>query len=508
MAQTLRVDDYVPSSNRRIGFNIEKVAHAFTSLGYSFEQAVADLLDNSIDAGASNVLIRLQTCSDGRVRLIIADDGDGMNRKTLIEAMRMGSGTGKDPNELGKFGMGLKLASLSQTNSLTVASRCNGYAGALRWTEDGLANNCRCDVFSASDSRKMISMPLGRLSLARQGTVVIWANLDKMSGNGQEIVTKVEKLKNRLMKHIGLHFHRFLSRKGRKRLQVWIDIQEEGADETGITREVKPLNPFGYKQPGKKGFPCTFNLSLEGAGKCKLEAHIWPPNSEMPEYRLPGGANSRQGFYFYRNDRLIQAGGWNGMRETDPHRSLARVAIDLPASMDSCLSLDVKKVSLQLPPEFNTALGKCQTAKGVTFPKYITTAELVYRKKAQLSPKDMPLVMGKGTPKSLRKLSGQLFGKDAKHLRSIAFEWVYDLHDDIFFLPDRDDDVIQLNASYRTQVLNGLRGSATDAAMVKTLLFLLSQDVLRRERDSKKQTLWLAQCNILLVNAVKAMRIE
>src|SRR5208282_1396565 len=107
--------------------------------------------------------------------------------------------------------------------------------------------------------------------------------------------------------------------------------------------EVPPLNPFAYHAPGNPDYPKTFRTKIAQASTLSLEAHIWPPNSELPQYKLGNKAAARQGFYFYRNGRLIQSGGWNGLvqHDSEPHGSLARTRIDLPPELDGTFGLNV-----------------------------------------------------------------------------------------------------------------------------------------------------------------------
>jgi hypothetical protein len=122
-------------------------------------------------------------------------------------------------------------------------------------------------------------------------------------------------------------------------------------------------------------------MRLAGVGEIPLEGHIWPPNSDQPEYRLGNRAAARQGFYFYRNHRLIQAGGWNGLVQNDaePHGSLARVRVDLPPSFDDSFSLNVQKSSVIVPPGFVEAAFDASDCDGVSFDAYRQTAQRVYR---------------------------------------------------------------------------------------------------------------------------------
>src|SRR5262249_6769998 len=149
----------------------------------------------------------------------------------------------------------------------------------------------------------------------------------------------LRQLQRRLQLHLGMTFHRFLEGTAitGQRLRILIDLQHDGAHEQPHRIEIVPLNPFAYPRTAHPDFPQKFCLPLGERRTVEAEACIWPANSNDECYKLGNKAASRQGFYFYRNDRLIQAGGWNGLVQSDsePHSSLARVRIDLPESLDA-----------------------------------------------------------------------------------------------------------------------------------------------------------------------------
>lgn len=108
--------------------NIPKADHligSMRSMGYTFESAIADIIDNSISANCQNVFLFFPT-DPLHCYVSILDDGDGMSKEELLEAMRYGSTSSesvRSENDLGRFGLGLKAASLSQCRKLTVVSK-------------------------------------------------------------------------------------------------------------------------------------------------------------------------------------------------------------------------------------------------------------------------------------------------------------------------------------------------------------------------------------------------
>jgi len=319
--------------------------------------------------------------------------------------------------------------------------------------------------------------------------------------SGKEEV--VQRLINRLKNYLTLAFHRFLSGQAEP-IAITIDVLDPESGEIGIPVALHAVNPFGYSASGNKNFPQR--MLLDGYDKTiRMIAHIWPPNAKQPEYNLPGGASARQGFYFYRNNRLIQGGGWNGLREVEPHSSLARIEVDLSAEFDVEVSLDIKKIEVQLPISFVTAIKSAKTQLGVDFKGYLKLAEHAYRSKS-LSHSEIPLALGKGIPKALQnKITSELEIKRSTRVRRLKFEWS-DLDEECLFDVDRDSDTILLNRMYRRSLLHGLSGSSTDIPVTKCLLFLLLREVFYSERLSSRTRDRLDQANRILTAAIKYER--
>src|SRR6185295_8851854 len=142
------------------------------------------------------------------------------------------------------------------------------------------------------------------------------------------------------------------------------------------------------------------------------------------EYSLGGSAAAKQGFYFYRNDRLIQVGGWNKLRdhETDPHLSLARVAVDLPPDMDSLFHLDVQKSSLDVPAGFDNAV-KAAMAGALSWSDYLRDAQAAYRRGESAAPENAPVVLGKGVTRGLQSRAKKVLTQGEKRQRKVQFKW-------------------------------------------------------------------------------------
>jgi anti-sigma regulatory factor (Ser/Thr protein kinase) len=327
-------------------------------IGYDAAGAVADLVDNSVDAGAAHVHITVRADGpDSWVR--VADDGLGMSAGRLDEAMRYGSRCTYGERALGHFGLGLKTASLSQCRQLTVASRRTPRARFTirRWDLDEVLRRDSWDLQTLTQRRA--PAPLTDALPPRAGTVVLWEKLDRLlpkrptAGLTERVLDNVA---DDIARHLEMVFHRFLSGEaydGRQRLLIELN-----------GRALEPWDPFARDEPRTQALPPQ---QLDGGDReagfsVDVRPYVLPSQqafSSSEAHRRAAGPNRwnrHQGFYIYRRDRLIQAGGWNRLRTLDEHAKLARIAVDLPLGREDVFAVDVAKMRVVIPEELRPGL--------------------------------------------------------------------------------------------------------------------------------------------------------
>lgn len=479
-----------------------KSALIFARLGYSVPEAIADLVDNSIDAKATRALVRIVRTDEKIQRVIIADNGEGMNDGTLLEAMRFGSRTEKGTRALGKYGIGLKAASLSQAKIVTVLSKHKGRYVGRRWTYENIGKGWVCEIIKSGGVAGVLADGIPPVNLRRSGTVVVWEDLEHLVATKARIEDTIQEALRELSNDIGLRFHRFI---GAKRLKVFLDVQTIGEPPSTIRQEVVALDPFDYPESGREGYPKSFQVPLGGVGRLKIECHIWPPKSEEPGYKLGGGkVSARQGFYFYRNDRLIQAGGWNGSRDDDnePHLSLARVKVDLPAAFDGLFKLDVRKSKVEPPPTFAPNVNAAEDRSG-SFRQYVRDAQFAYRRQKKKDSALFSFLPGRGFPATARESVRRiLWEKGTGRPHFVHFAWE-ELDPDVFVELDRERNRVVLNSLYRSRVLESKRASGADAPVIKLLFLLVLQDEFSRKNSSERYREWMNRINHAMVSVLK-----
>lgn len=313
-------------------------------LGYSLESAVADIIDNSITAGATQVDI-LCDLSLPEPALSIVDNGSGMSRDGLLDALRHGAkGPKADrlPTDLGRFGLGLKTASFSQGRRLTVATKQDGRVAAAEWDLDRVVSEDRWVVQELEDHEIDAIPHIGRMD--DQGTLVVWRKLDRLfeDEENQHRDSVVNDKLSALRDHLSLVFHRFLSGDvpGRK-LQILVN-----------GHPLQPFDPFCTHNKATQKLPKEA-VCVQGH-RIEIQAFILPHHSKLSEreydfYRTRSDFISNQGAYVYRNYRLMAWGDWFRLIPKGEATKLGRVKIDFPSALDELWTIDIKK-SRACPP--------------------------------------------------------------------------------------------------------------------------------------------------------------
>lgn len=469
--------DQIPTSG---SIELPPDPRALEGLGrnHSFETAIADLVDNSIDANASHVLIRLVRVRGRLQALYVIDNGRGIPESKIDSAMTIGGRRTYNAGDLGKFGLGLKASSFSQARSLTVISKTFGSrAVGRRWLLDENRKGFHCDIVPADFAHDEFQRNWG-LEEADTGTVIRW---DEVTGfpatdNPARVEDFVSRTAAALRNHLGLVFHRLLEA---GTISIEIDVEDIEVDVPGPRIPVDALNPFGYIRSGRAGYPKELSAKLADVD-LKFKCHIWTGRSSLPQFKLPGGPEVRQGIYFYRRNRLLQAGGgWHGIHSSDRRLQLARVEVEIDDDIVRLFVMNPEKSKVNVGPEFTQLAERAKAEDGTTFADYLEAAEQVFRESRKRSSERRRMTpLGKGIAPELRKAIEREVPFD-EGCEPIDIRWKRFFNDN-FFEIDREQRALWLNETYRPQT-KGERRSVNDAPLLKALLYLVAEDLFRGE---------------------------
>lgn len=359
----MQFEEQIPSPSRLV--------ESLRDTGYSYEAAFADIVDNSIAANANRVEIDIEEDFMGNeVTVAFYDNGDGMSETELKNAMKYGSEKRSSPKSLGKFGMGLKTASTAFCRRLTVISIKNKEANARTWDVDKIIEEDSWLLIEPD--LKDFSKQYNKLKefCENSGTVVIWSKVDRLLTNsGTDFINKAtDTIIKDLKQHLSAVFGKFL---------IGIDNFDNTKSDTYSkpdvelyinSKRLKGWNPSGFHLNDHK----TDNKVLRDArvqkvikkGRefdYKITGYVLPrkQNLSSEEEEDLRFTNYNQGFYIYRENRLVFGGGWpHRLFSQDPHLNLLRVVLDFDHNLDDYFEIDIRKSKINFPVKMREELKK------------------------------------------------------------------------------------------------------------------------------------------------------
>lgn len=315
--------------------------------GYHFETAIADLVDNSVAAGAENIEIQIVLDFRGILRVFVADNGSGMDRTALIRAMQYGSPRRSDPASLGKYGLGLKTASTAFCRRFSLVSRASGNAPVLMatWDLDHVIARGEWSLQVSGEPNDEALTRLDKVAHGSSGTVVLWEKVDRLLRDykhpaGSHARNAVQKRCDKLIEHIAMTYQRFLDHSDDRARSIEILVN-------GI--RVSAWDPF---QTACSELLADESVDVENTGASfRVRAYVLPRRDEFATKHLASAArlsSTMQGLYIYRENRLIHSADWLGMYQKEPHSTLLRVEFSFDHMLDDAFHLDIKKSQIIL----------------------------------------------------------------------------------------------------------------------------------------------------------------
>lgn len=302
--------------------NATRTIEALRELGYDSYSSITDLLDNSVDAQATNIEITIAE-EKGDINIVIEDDGVGMDEDTLDEALRLGSDTQRETGDLGKFGLGLVTASIGLSRRVELFTREPN--GKLLYGGFDLDDIAERDQFI----KWIQPVPATGLFAITRGTRLRLSKTDRISNRS------ITTFASTLRKRIGQVFRKFL--KADRKITV-------------NGKPVEPIDPLMLSDPNTTLMLET-EIEVEGGGRVVVRA------VELPDLGPAGNAErgivaQNSGFYVLRNNREIIEARTFDFYKKHPDYSHFRAEISFDGSLDAVFHTDVKKMSINPSQSF------------------------------------------------------------------------------------------------------------------------------------------------------------
>ena len=334
--------------------NPARLIEGLRDTGYDFNTALADIVDNSVDAGATKIDIRINMDPDGDILVSVADDGCGMDEQALLNGMTYGAQGRVDPKRLGKFGLGLKTASTAFCRRLSVITRSSGENSLVKATWD------LDHVVSASEWELLLDAPtefeedlLNEVAPSSSGTLVMWDKVDRMMKNysepgGKHARNALDRVVAGFRDHAAMVYQRFLNDTDERSRNILMTLNGQ---------PVAPWDPF-CEDEGETELVAEKMLEAELPDGSPVEftirAFVLPRREHFSSQEAAKRArltNNMQGIYIYRENRLIHPADWLGMFTKEPHLSLLRVEFSFNHESDEAFQVDIKKSRILLNEE-------------------------------------------------------------------------------------------------------------------------------------------------------------
>lgn len=486
----------------------DSIQEVLTKAPYPLPNAIAELVDNSLDAGATRISVRFRRNTERATAIQVIDNGSGIPSGSFNDVMKFAWKSTHKASDIGMYGVGLKTAGLSQAKILRVYSKTtNDAPHGRQWSKSELRNQ---DLYVLDDEDVAARYrSAGRLSdavpLEPSGTIVELEELDdfeKSLGNPEKYMKDTTK---DVDSHLGLIFHRFLERRGTRKVTMFLEIEQDG--QLVGRHEIAAVNPFAYNVSGASDWPKEFRIEVPTPNKqtrrdrIEAVAHIWPKRSKLPGFmiRRPGGKTSAiesQGLFWYLNDRIVGAGGWSTLRTPESHHSLARMQIELTPATKDLVEIAYTKDSVKTPLSVVEAIRAATAGDGTTFQEWVNEAEEVSRTQDDKEPqlKELPVPGNWLRASALNTIKKSDFPKGA----TIKVEWGR-IGSNAVFKVDRRRKRIILNKSMKSRI-DQILGSST---RYESFQFLLLMSL--REHFGEKTTKKLTKFEKLLNDTLMAV---
>lgn len=470
---------------------------------HDFKSALADLVDNSIDASATKIRIRFVQRKSSILSIQIIDNGRGMSESELKLAMTFGARRDYGSSDLGHFGLGLKVASLSQAEAFEVYSRIEWGEAVGRRMDRNVSKDFRVAVLADGHANERLDN-LSGIDF-KHGTLVEWFGLEDVIHTPDEAETiewRNERLRM-IREHLGIIFHRHLES---DKVQIDIDTFDVERKRTLPPTRVDPIDPFKDSLTSS-GYPKEFEIVLSDGGTSVMEMHIFPARLATASFNLYNeSGESRQGIYAYRRGRLLSVGqNWAGARVLKKEYGLGRIKIDLNSTNEHLVTINPEKLSPSYSQDLIQGILKSHASDNpeCNLEIYFSDLSAFHRESKKTKKREIQLVEpGSGINPSVLDILNNL--QDFADFETIDIR-IISLPPSELFRADRVRRRIDISVEFiRKMYGHSRRLNNSDAQILKILIyFLLESDFKVEQRWSENREAKHKLINSVLLQALK-----
>lgn len=331
--------------------NPARLIEGLRDTGYDFNTALSDIVDNSVDAGATLINVQINMDASGEILIGVADNGCGMEQATLLDGMTYGAKGINDAKRLGKFGLGLKTASTAFCRRLSVVTRSNPSVNLLKavWDLDHVVNAANWELILDDPNDFEIDL-FEKTAAGTSGTLVLWEKVDRLLKNyanpgGKDARRALDKIIKIFRNHAAMIYQRFLDPDDTRARNIILAVNDKPVQAWSPFCEKEPLTEMVAEHTKSVGF------SNGGEGEFTIKAYVLPRKEQFSTKEAASEArltNDMQGIYIYRENRLIHPSDWLGMFSNEPHLTLLRVEFSFDHTLDDAFQVDLKKSRIML----------------------------------------------------------------------------------------------------------------------------------------------------------------
>lgn len=472
---------------------------------HSLESALADLVDNAIESGGSLITVQLITTDSKLEKLRVIDNGRGMSSVQLEEAMQLRKKTYR-LGSLSFFGMGMKMASLSQAATLRVFTKSEqGSVSGAQMRRKDAGGQFNTEILEEDFAKQEYSK--FRRTIPGSGTVVEWQKIDDVSIAKKQRDRDSwlnEKVKS-INRHFGLVFHRFLER---GTIKLFVEIWDATTQEVGSRTPSSPLDPFLFRSP-LQDYPATFYGKTPSKTRVELYCSIVPAGSESENVKIHGQPlELLGGFFVYRHDRLVQVAGWQDLTHKKAKElQHGRIRIELTDELiDAGIKLTAEKTSIRFSDEIKKTILTSRSEKlNRTFEEYLQDIENIKKLGSKRNTGLQPSLRIEGAENwvlrnSVEKLIG--FKSGSEHLEIVSVP----LNEDQVFELDLENDELRINSLLFEE--DGPLDSETGYEFFKATLYFLLESHFTKSTLNKNTLQKIEQMHRVLAIALGIQSLE